>query len=202
MSRSDDRPQIGAWGKIKLGWIPPGRILELLPGQQGAIATIDPLEIKTSGIQSIIVYLNATTYFLIENRQPIGFDKVLPDKGVLVSYVDEAKCWRGDGPVVVQDASPETGPRWQLLHPTLDIAPGKRDRLANQTYDLAIGLLGKQGDSYKITVGNPSFVDTSYPPQQNQLEPMIIIAVSPVLAALVILGIYVAHRRKARATLG
>jgi hypothetical protein len=44
MSRSDDRPQIGAWGKIKLGWIPPGRILELLPGQQGAIATIDPLE--------------------------------------------------------------------------------------------------------------------------------------------------------------
>lgn len=202
MSRSDDRPQIGAWGKIKLGWIPPGRILELLPGQQGAIATIDPLETQTSGIQSIIVYLNATTYFLIENRQPIGFDKVLPDKGVLVSYVDEAKCWRGDGPVVVQDASPETGPRWQLLHPTLDIAPGKRDRLANQTCDLAIGLLGKQGDSYKITVGNPSFVDTSYPPQQNQLEPMSIIAVSPVLVALVILGIYVARRRKARATLG
>jgi len=160
MSRSDERPQIGAWGKAKLGWIPPSRIVELLPGE-GAVTILDPLERPTSGIQSVMIHVNATTYFVVENRRPIGFDEVLPDKGVLVSHVDEAKYWRGNGPVVVQGADPGSGPRWQMLHPTYDIAPGKKDLFTNQTYNLAVALLDRKGDSYLIAAGVPNFVESA-----------------------------------------
>jgi len=160
MSRSNDRPQIGAWGKIKLGWIPPQRVVELLPGQQVAVL-LDPLEDSGAPIQAVIAYIDATTYFIIENRQPLGFDKVLPDKGVLVSYVDEGKYWRGNGPVVVQDANPGSGPRWQLPHPTFDIGPGKSSQFTNQTYDVGVALLDKSDASYMIAVGKQSMMDVA-----------------------------------------
>ena len=160
MSRSDERPQIGAWGKAKLGWITPNHMTELLPGEQ-ILTILDPLERPTSGIQSVLIYVSATTYFIVENRQPIGFDEVLPDKGILVSYVDEAKYWSGNGPVVVQGADPGNGPRWQMLHPTFDIGPGKKDQFTNQTYDLAIALLDRKGDSYLIAVGKPNFIEST-----------------------------------------
>jgi M6 family metalloprotease-like protein len=152
MSRSYERSQIGAWGKMHVGWIPQNRVLEILPGQQGA-AIIEPLENPTSGIQAIVIYLTATTYFLIENREPIGYDSVLPDNGILISYVDEGKYWQGNGPVVVEDANPGSGPRWQLLHPTFKIGEGSKSQYLNKTYNLAVALLDKQADnSYVVLV--------------------------------------------------
>jgi M6 family metalloprotease-like protein len=160
MSRSDERPHIGAWGKIKLGWITPDRVFELLPRQQGA-ATVDPLERLSPGIQAIIIYLNSTTYFVIENRERVGFDAVLPDQGVLISYVDENRYWRGTGPVVVQDANPSSGPRWQLPHATFGVETGQHNLFMNQTYDLEALLLDKVGGSYTIAVGTPEAVNSA-----------------------------------------
>jgi hypothetical protein len=122
---------------------------------------LDPLEDSGAPIQAVIAYIDATTYFIIENRQPLGFDKVLPDKGVLVSYVDEGKYWRGNGPVVVQDANPGSGPRWQLPHPTFDIGPGKSSQFTNQTYDVGVALLDKSDASYMIAVGKQSMMDVA-----------------------------------------
>lgn len=158
MSRSNERPHIGAWGKIRLGWITPDRVFELLPGQQGA-ATVDPLEHASSGIQAIIVYLNTTTYFVIENREQAGFDAVLPDHGILISFVDESKYWRGTGPVVVQDANPGSAPRWQLPHPTFGVEAGTHNLFLNQTYNLEALLLDKVEDSYTIAAGTPELVN-------------------------------------------
>jgi hypothetical protein len=161
MSRSNERPQPGAWDKIHVGWIPQSKILEILPDQQGS-AMIEPLENPTSGIQAIIIYETPTTYFMVENRQPIGHDSVLPDRGILVSYVDEGKYWRGNGPVVVQDANPTSGPRWQLLHPTFNTGPGAKSQYTNQTYNIAITLLDRLSDnSYLVAVSTPNAVDTA-----------------------------------------
>lgn len=160
MSRSSERPQIGAWGKIKLGWLNPDQVFELLPGQEGA-APIDPLELSGSGIHAIAIYLTSTTYFIVENRELIGFDSVLPDEGVLVSYVDESRYWRGTGPVVVQDANPGSAPRWQLPHPTFKMDSGSKNRFTNQTFNLAVLLLDKLDDSYVVTAGAPDFVDSA-----------------------------------------
>ena len=160
MSRSDERPQIGAWGKIKLGWLTPDRVFEILPGQIGA-ATVEPLENSSSGIQAITIYLTSTTYFIIENREPMGFDTVLPDKGILISYVDESKYWRGIGPVMVQDANPGPAPRWQLLHPTFNTTSAGHALFRNQTYNVAALLLDQFDDSYLVTVGTPDSVNSA-----------------------------------------
>jgi len=158
MSRSSERPQIGAWGKIKLGWLTPDQVFELLPGQHGA-ATIDPLEVPGPGIHAITIYLTSTTYFVVENREPIGFDSVLPDKGVLVSYVDESRYWRGTEPVVIQNANPGNAPRWQLPHPTFNTDAGGKNLFMNQTYNQAVLLLDKSSDSYLVTAGTPDSVN-------------------------------------------
>ena len=161
MSRANVRPQIGAWGKIHVGWIPQNRIREMYSNQQGA-ATLNPLENPTSGIQAITIYLTPTTYFVVEDRQQIGFDGVLPDKGILISYVDEAKYWFGNGPVTVQDANPTSGPRWQLLHPTFDIGPQAKSLYTNQTFNLAVDLLDRfPNGSYVVAFGKPDSMDTA-----------------------------------------
>jgi M6 family metalloprotease-like protein len=159
MSRANIRPQIGAWGKIHVGWIPGNRTMELFSSQQAAV-TVNPLEKPTSGIQAIVVYLTPTTSFIVENREQMGFDSVLPDKGILISYVDEGKYWRTNGPVVVQDAHPDSGPRWQLLHPTYDIGPQAKSLYTNQTFNLAVEVLDRfPNGSYVVAVGKPDSMD-------------------------------------------
>jgi M6 family metalloprotease-like protein len=166
MSRSDERPQIGAWGKVKLGWILGGRVQECLPGQQ-LLAILRPLEESPGSqngsafTQAIIVWTSTTTYFMVENRQQVGFDAVLPDSGILVSFVDEDRFSLGTGPVVVQDAHPEIGPRWRLPHPVFDIGPGEVDQLVNGTYDIAIVILDKANDSYVIAVCDTSSIGSA-----------------------------------------
>jgi hypothetical protein len=170
MSRANVRPQIGAWGKIHVGWIPESRTREFYSNQQGA-ATLDPLENPTSGIQAITIYITASTYFIIENREQIGFDSVLPDRGILISYADEGRYWRGNGPIVVQDANPTSGSRWQLLHPTYDVGPQANSLYTNQTFNLAVGLLDRfPNGSYVLAVGRPDSMDMAKAAYQNLNE--------------------------------
>jgi len=140
---------------------PPDRIRELYSNQQGA-ATLNPLENSTSGIQAVTIYLTPTTYFVVEDRQQVGFDSVLPDKGILISYVDESKYWFGNGPVTVQDANPTSGLRWQLLHPTFDIGPQAKSLYTNQTFNLAVDLLDRfPNGSYVVAFGKPDSMDSA-----------------------------------------
>jgi hypothetical protein len=120
------------------------------------------LENPTSGIQAVTIYLTPTTYLVVEDRQQIGFDSVLPDKGILISYVDEAKYWFGNGPVTVQDANPTSGPRWQLLHTTFDIGPQAKSLCTNQTFNLAVDLLDRfPNGSYVVAFGKPDSMATA-----------------------------------------
>jgi M6 family metalloprotease-like protein len=163
MSRSDERPQIGAWGKIKLGWIPERSVQECLLEQQ-LLAVLSPLEEfpgpqnGSTFTQAVIVWTSTTTYFVVQNRQQVGFDAVLPDSGILVSFVDEDRFSLGTGPVVVQDAHPEIGPRWMLPHPVFDIGPGEVDQFTNGTFDIAIVILDKADDSYVVAVCDTSSI--------------------------------------------
>ena len=170
MSRANLRPQIGAWGKIHVGWIPENRIREVYSNQQGA-ATLNPLENPTSGTQAITIYLTPTTYFVVEDRQQVGFDSVLPDKGILISYVNEAKYWLRNGPVIVQDANPTSGPRWQLLHPTFDIGNQAKSLYTNQTFNLAVDLLDRfPNGSYVVAFGKPDSMDMAEAAYKNLNE--------------------------------
>ena len=111
--------------------------------------------------QAVIVWTSTATYFIVENRQLVGFDAVLPESGVLVSFVDEDRFSLGNGVEVVQDSHPDIGPRWRLPHPVFDIGPGEVDQLVNATHDIAIVILDKKNDSYVVAVCDPSSVSSA-----------------------------------------
>lgn len=73
-----------AWEKMRLGWIPPTRVLTVGLGEM-ATTWIDPLEISTDNIQVIKIPLSGEYYLLVEVRQKIGFDENITH-GVVVSF--------------------------------------------------------------------------------------------------------------------
>lgn len=85
---------MSAWSKIRLGWVTPTWVL-----QDSAGVTIPPVE--NSG-QVFRLWTNGADdgeYFLVENRQPIGFDAGLvrssieagdgPSHGLIIYHVDD-----------------------------------------------------------------------------------------------------------------
>jgi M6 family metalloprotease-like protein len=74
---------MSAWCKLKLGWAEPQR---LLPGLHTALqAETNPaVYLLDSGYPQ-------GEYLLVENRQQVGFDAVLPQAGLAVWHVDEGK---------------------------------------------------------------------------------------------------------------
>ncbi|UCG69375.1 MAG: M6 family metalloprotease domain-containing protein [Thermoplasmata archaeon] len=84
-----------AWSKIMLGWIEP--IIVTSDVSLSAIE-IPPVENNT------IVYkmwahessTNTSEYFLITNRQKIGYDNALPGEGILIWHVDDSVTTQND----------------------------------------------------------------------------------------------------------
>lgn len=93
-----------AWSKLQLGWLV--NTLMIYPGSMNNV-TIMPLEDKTDKIQAVILPSSNGRYYLVEVRQKSGFDKYLPDSGVLITLVNE-KLPPQSGMVSVIDANPST----------------------------------------------------------------------------------------------
>ncbi len=76
---------MSAWSLLRLGWV---TTTDVTTAQVGA--AVDAIE--TSG-KVFRLSLPGTTseYFLIENRQPIGFDAALPGSGLLIWHVDDSQ---------------------------------------------------------------------------------------------------------------
>jgi hypothetical protein len=72
-----------AWSKVRLGWIAPTLITTNVSGQ-----TLSQVETNAQALK-LPTYGYTGEYFLIENRQPTGFDQYLPAGGLLVWHVDE-----------------------------------------------------------------------------------------------------------------
>src|SRR3990172_6837916 len=92
-----------AWSKVKLGWVQPNSVTSALLGQAidqtetrtpgGAIPQVFKLPIQTTGLEE---------YFVIENRQQVGFDRGLPGAGLLIWHIDEAIPGNRDDDLVVR----------------------------------------------------------------------------------------------------
>ncbi len=75
-----------AWSKIELGWVTPFEVLTPL------VAENIP-QVETSGVIYKLPIADTPAgeeYFLIENRQRVGFDSALPGSGLLIWHVDES----------------------------------------------------------------------------------------------------------------
>ena len=75
---------MSAWCKVELGWVTPTSISS--PG------VYDLLQVETiESIYKLRASFPSNEYFLVENRQAVGFDSELPgpDMGMLIWHVDE-----------------------------------------------------------------------------------------------------------------
>ena len=141
-------PGISSWTKMRLNWMDPSKIKVVKPGDKAEV-TLDPLQDGSSEIVVVKIPLSETTYYLVENRQPVGFDKHLPGSGVLIMYADDtiAECRHGKAPVKLVNADPSVP---HLEGAAFDI--GKKDSFQDEKNGIRIQLKEKRGASYNILV--------------------------------------------------
>ena len=135
--------EMNSWDRIFLGWMTSDHVLNVTR-QTKVNATIDPIELPSSGLQAVRVQTSSQDskhYYLVEVRQQIGYDKALPSSGVLIMYIDETKS----NPVKVIDAAQTTS--------TLDDAPFQvGEKYLDGTNNLVISIASTNNSSYSIVV--------------------------------------------------
>jgi len=141
-------PGLSSWTKLRLGWMDPAKVRVVRPADRTEVV-LGPLEDGTAEVLAVKIPLSPGTYYLIENRQPIGFDQHLPGHGVLVMYANDAiaECRHGQTPVKLANADPSV-PR--LEGAAFDL-PG-RAVFADREHGLRVELLEKVGRAYRLRV--------------------------------------------------
>ncbi len=81
-------PLMSAWCKTELGWISPTEVSDGLNSVPAAVTS--PVAYKVSQ------GFPAGEYLLIENRQPSGFESAMPQGGLCIWHIDEAKSGNDD----------------------------------------------------------------------------------------------------------
>jgi len=96
-------PPPTSFTRLQLGWIEAEQVITVNPGETREV-TLLPLAL---GKGTIVVRIpeSKRRYLLLENRQPMGGDWVLPSSGLLVLEVDRDRQ-EGSGTVRVVDANP------------------------------------------------------------------------------------------------
>jgi M6 family metalloprotease-like protein len=144
-----NRPaHLDAWSKTMLGWVKP-----VVPVTATTVS-LPPVETNPS-----IYKLNTTNreYFLLENRQNIGFDAVLPGNGLLIYHIDEF--------IYLNTQEWYPGCTICTSHYKVSLIQ------ADDRWDLEHGLnSGDGGDPYPGSWNNSEFNDTSAPNSNTYLN--------------------------------
>ena len=150
-----------AWSKAKLGWLTPVEVV-------GPMANMTMDRVETGGLAyrlSIGDPAQSKEYFLLEDRQRVGFDEKLPGDGLLIWHVDDAQTSNtedehrlvdleeadeatgGDNPVNPTDPwANSTAGFWQYSVPTSDSYNGLPS-------GWSITYIGPSGPQMTLTIG-------------------------------------------------
>ena len=141
-------PGVSSWTKLRLGWVDTKQVRVAKPTERTELL-LGPLADGSSEVLVVKIPLSASTYYLIENRQPVGFDRHLPGHGVLAMYADDtiAECRRGQAPVKLVNADP-TLPR--LEGAAFDVP--QKTTFVDEKNRLRVTLLEKGASGYRIRV--------------------------------------------------
>lgn len=141
-------PGISSWTRLRLGWLDDHRVKVVGEGTSEEVL-LTPLGSREDGIQVIRVPLSQTTYWLIENRQPRGFDANLPGSGVLIMKADDqvAECRHGKAPVKLIDADPSVP---HLSGAAFDAL--RKRTFRDETAGIRVDILEKAGESFRVRV--------------------------------------------------
>ena len=146
VSRPGDRPaHLDPWSKYKLGWITPTIVSGTLINESiNQVESNEDIYQLLSGSPS-----SGGEYFLVENRQKVGFDAGLPGSGLLIWHIDENmssndnECYPG-------------GPSCTANH--YKVAVMQADNL----WELEKSInRGNPGDPYPGSINKTSFTDSN-----------------------------------------
>ncbi|MGB4645531.1 MAG: M6 family metalloprotease domain-containing protein [Dictyoglomaceae bacterium] len=145
--------QFDAWSKVQLGWVTP-----TIPTDNLTNVTIPPVETSPVVYQLWTDGVIGEEYFLIENRQQIGFDTYQRGEGLLIYHVDERM------------RSTQNDNEW---YPGLD--PSKHYLVALEQADGLWELeknlsSGNVGDPYPGSTNNTTFDENSTPNSKAYFE--------------------------------
>lgn len=134
--------------RIRLGWISADQVIPVLPGETRTV-TLHPLSLGGE-ILAVKVPIKKGRYYLIENRQRLGYDEVLPDTGILVLRIDP-KTPEGSGPVRVMDADP-AAPHFSRA--TYRLGKVGRDRFIDVENGVVVEVIGEAGNNVTVRISN------------------------------------------------
>jgi hypothetical protein len=129
---------ISSFTKIRLGWISPDQVLLVNPGSTQC-AFLSPLSKKGKTLAVKIPLRQRgiggwSHFYLVENRQPIGYDLILPDRGLLILKVNLDSI-EGSGTVKVMDADPDSP---YFSHATFKLGGNNRNAFIDKKINVAI----------------------------------------------------------------
>jgi len=142
-------PGLSSFTKIRLGWISPEQAVLVRPGEtKGAL--LSPLS-RGGDTLAIKIPLDRGRYYLVENRQPIGCDRIQPDSGILILKVDP---WaqEGAGTARIMDADPASP---NFSHATFRLDREKRRLFIDEDNGVAILPLWSHGEKQGLLVTTP-----------------------------------------------
>lgn len=139
-----------AWSKWFLGWVTPTQITTV--GRPATATEIKAVEDYDTAIYQFLDNPDTTLdwspdgtgigeYFLLENRQAVGFDAALPGTGLLIWHIDESKA-NNDGYIL------------DVSHKLVDLE--EADGIKELDYHV-IGDQGDDGDPYPGITNNTDF---------------------------------------------
>jgi hypothetical protein len=142
-------PGLSSFTKIRLGWISPEQVLLVKPGETMGtfLSALDP----GGETLAVKIPLARGEYYLVENRQKIGFDRVQPDSGILVLKVNP-KAQEGSGTVKIMDADPSSA---NFSHATFRLDRDNRQIFLDKENGLAILPLWVRGEQQGVLVTTP-----------------------------------------------
>jgi len=149
VGRRQPPPGISSFTKIRLGWITAEQAVIVKPGETH-FAFLSPLEKKGAPLV-VKIPLSDGHYYLVENRQPVGFDLTLPDSGLLILKVNP-DVREGSGTVKIMDADP-TARHFSRATFKID-APG-RNLFADSSNRVALIPLWSEDERQGLLVTTP-----------------------------------------------
>ena len=154
VKRGEPPPGLSSFTKIRLNWIKKNQVQVVKPGET-SYAFLSPLS-EGGELLCVKIPLSDGTYYLVENRQPIGFDKILPDSGILILKVNP-KVDEGDGTVEVKSAGGSrnfTNATYKLEMNNRNVFIDKSSGLFHKS-NIAIIPLWKEKDKLGVLITTP-----------------------------------------------
>lgn len=180
------------WCKIQLHWIKPTQIVNISQSdiQNGHNVTVflDPQESSDQNLATRIL-LNNGTYYLIEDRQKIGYDGSIPGSGVLILFCDDSKA-SGDGPAKVVSAHPPS----KGSDAPFNLGWFAQDFYGNSALNIGVKVLNKwDNGTFKVIVG-PYAAVYNTPTEYKDISVPVIAGVS-IIAVISVVAVLVYIRR-------